>query len=138
MNKISIKIWMPVLCVLAGMLVSCSNEDTSSNITPTQFHLERDLANYSSTDNFTWETSLDQVLATIRIRNFTHGDTTIRVFDARGKQILSRYLFTPNSTIYLGGNDFLTTVLSKQATPGTWRVELRYSQFTGDIDLAME
>lgn len=116
----------------------CESEDTNSDITATRFYVDRELKSYSSVDNFTWDTTLNQALATVRIKDFTHGDATLRVFDANGRQILDKYLFTPNNTIYVGGNDFVVSERTGIGAPGKWRVELGYDEFTGDISITME
>jgi len=60
------------------------------------------------------------------------------VFDATGKVLLSRAVFTPDNTIYVGDNAFVVTAQTDHGTPGAWRVELGYDDFTGDISIVME
>lgn len=124
--------------VMAALFCGCESEDTDSDITATRFYIERELVSYSSVDNFTWDTTLSTALATVRIKDFTHGDATLRVFDANGKLVLDKFLFTPNSTIYIGGNDFVVSERTTSGTPGVWRVELGYDDFTGDMTITME
>ena len=132
--------WLSLVLVagLAWMLAGCESSDTDTDITPTKFVIDSDLVSYSDVDNYTWNTTLSQPLATIRIRDFTHGDATLRVYDARGEKVLDYYLFTPNNTIYVGSDEFVVSRLTDRGTPGAWRVELRYSEFTGDIEVTMQ
>lgn len=125
-----------VLC--AAAFCGCESEDTDSDITATRFAVDQDLVSYSSVDNFTWDTTLNQALATVRIKDFTHGDATLRVFDANGKVLLTKLLATPDNTVYVGGNDFVLSAKTAIGTPGKWRVELGYDEFTGDISIVME
>jgi hypothetical protein len=143
MKKYMSSSWMVRMMAVAAVFCmagfcGCESEDTDSDITSTRFYIDRDLKSYSSVDNFTWDTTLTQPTATVRIKDFTHGDATLRVFDATGRLVLTSYLATPNNTIYVGGNDF---VVSKRTTPGTagaWRVELGYDDFTGEISVTIE
>ena len=121
-----------------ALMTGCDDADTDTDITPTKFTVDSEMVSYSDVDNYTWETTLSQPLATIRIGDFTHGDVTLRVFDSRGEVVLDRFLFTPNNTYYVGGNDLVVSELTDRGTPGTWRVELRYDQFTGDIQVTMQ
>ena len=137
-----IRVWkwlvLGLVACTAGMLAGCDDADTETDITPTKFSIDSEMVSYSDVDNYTWNTTLVQPLATIRVRDFTHGDATLRVFDARGEVVLDRFLFTPNNTYYVGGNDLVVSELTDRGTPGTWRVELRYDQFTGDIQVTMQ
>ncbi len=126
------------LLACAVVFCGCESEDTDSDITPTRFSLDQDLVSYSAVDNFIWDTTLNQATATIRIKDFTRGDVTFRVFDANGKVLLTRALFTPNNTIYTGGNDFVVTDQTAIGVAGAWRVELGYDDFTGEISITME
>lgn len=128
---------MAMVACMAG-LCGCESEDTDSDITATRFYIDRDLVSYSDVDNFTWNTTLSQATATIRVDDFTHGDATFRVFDANGNVLLTRAIFTPNNTIYTGGNPFVATVRTDVGVPGAWRVELGYDDFTGEITITME
>jgi hypothetical protein len=119
-------------------LCGCEDEETDSDVTTTRFFVDRELTSYSSVDNYTWDTTLNRAVATIRVKDFTHGDTTFRVFDALGNIILAKAVFTPNNTIYTGGNDFVTSEVTALGVPGMWRVELAYDNFTGDISITME
>jgi len=127
--------------LVAGLLLAtcgCESEDTDSDITPTRFHMERDLLSYSSVDTFTWDTTLVQPTATVRIKDFSHGDATLRIYDANGTQILNSHLFTDDHTIYVGGNDFQVSKTTGRGTPGRWRVEMGYNDFSGEITLTIE
>lgn len=124
--------------VCATLFCGCEGEDTDSDITATRFNVDRELVSYSGVDNFNWDTTLSQALATVRIRDFQHGDATLRVFDADGRLLLDKYLFTPNNTIYVGDNEYVVSERTRQGTPGPWRVELGYDDFTGDITITME
>lgn len=122
----------------AAVFGGCESEETDSDISATRFYIDRELVSYSAVDNFTWDTTLSGALATVRIKDFTHGDATLRVFDAEGKLLLDKFLFTPNNTIYVGWNDFVVSERTRTGTPGAWRVELGYDDFTGDITVTME
>jgi hypothetical protein len=76
-----------LLCGLMLAVTGCDNEDTSSSVTPIKFQMERELEVYSSVDYFAWDTTLLQAVVTIHIKDFSHGDATIKVYDSRGKQI---------------------------------------------------
>jgi hypothetical protein len=119
-------------------LCGCEDEETTSDITATRFFMERELSSYSSVDNFTWDTTLSQATATIRVKDFTRGDATLRVFDANGRVLLTRAIFTPNNTIYTGGNEYVAVVRTAAGAPGAWRVEMGYDDFWGEISLTME
>ncbi len=129
---------MMALLACGALMCGCESEDTDSDITATRFYVDRELVSYSSVDSYDWDTTLSQAMATIRIKDFTHGDATLRVFDATGVVLLSKALVTPNNTLYVGGNDYVASGLTATGTPGKWRVELGYNDFTGDISITME
>ena len=127
-----------MLLGLALLLTGCESEDTDFDVTATRLSLDRDLLSYTSVDSFTWDTTLSKALATIHIKDFTHGDATLKVFDAHGKQILHKALVTPNDTYYVGDNEYVASEMTDQGEPGKWRIELTYNQFTGEVTLTME
>ena len=137
-RKVVKRLFLVLVACAGGMLAGCDDADTETDIALTKFNIDSEMVSYSDVDTYTWETTLSQPLATIRIRDFTHGDATLRVFDARGEVVLDRFLFTPNNTYYVGGNDLVVSELTDRGTPGVWRVELRYDQFTGDIQVTMQ
>jgi hypothetical protein len=127
-----------MMAAIAGALCGCESEDTDSDISSTRFNINQDLRSYSSVDNYTWDTTLEQATATIRVKDFTHGDATLRVFDANGRLLLTSYINTPDNTFYTGGNDYVVTRQTGSGASGAWRVEVGYDDFTGEIDLTLE
>ena len=127
------------LAVLALPLAfcGCESEDTDEDITATRFNLDRELQNYSNTDEYTWDTTLEEPLATLRINNFTEGDTTLRIYDGRGVLVLSAALNTYDSS-YFSGDDMFFQRRVARGEPGQWRIVLGYGDFTGDYDLTLE
>jgi hypothetical protein len=129
---------LSVAMLLGAMAIcGCESEDTSQDITPTRFSVDRELRNYSATDEFTWDTTLTEPLATVRINDFQEGDTALRVYDGRGTLVLSAALNTLNSAYYDGNSLFFQQRTAK-GVAGQWRVVLGYNDMTGDISLTME
>lgn len=130
--------WMMLAVMAASVaLCGCESEDTDSDISSTRFSLDRELANYSETDEFTWDTTLTEALVTVRIDDFREGDTTLRVYDGRGDLIFSKALNTQNSA-YFNGEDFFLQQRTDSGEAGQWRVVLGYDDFTGKISITME
>ena len=127
------------LAVLALPLAfcGCESEDTDTDITPTRFNVNSDLRNYSDTDEYTWQTTLDRAVAVVRIDNFTEGDVALRIYDGAGDLVLISALNTLNSAFY-NGEDFFFQRQTDQGTAGLWRVVLDFNDFTGELDLTLE
>ena len=121
----------------AAVLCGCESEDTDKDITSTRFNVERDLVNYSSTDEFTWDTTLTQALVTVRINDFREGDTSLRVYDGRGDLVFAVALNTLNSAYY-NGEDLFFQRRTDAGQAGLWRVVFGYDDFTGDLNITME
>lgn len=115
----------------------CESEDTDSDITSTRFYVDRELRNYSSTDEFTWETTLNQALTTVRIKDFKEGDTTLRIYDGRGDQVQSAFFNTVNN-VYYDGRDLFFQRRTDAGVAGTWRIVLAYNDFSGDVSVTLE
>ena len=125
-----------LLCC-APVFCGCSSESTDTDITPTRFYMDRELRNYTSTDEFTWDTTLNQAMATIRIADFMEGDTTLRVYDGRGNLVLESFLST-SDFVYFNGNDLYFQKRTDVGFSGQWRVVVGYNDFTGGITITME
>lgn len=124
-----------VACALA--LGGCESEDTDTDITPTRFVLDRELINYSDTDEFLWDTTLTQPLVMVKIDNFTEGDTSLRVYDGKGDLVLASALNTYDYA-YFNGDDLYFQKRTQKGAPGQWKVIVGYNDFTGDIKITME
>jgi len=129
-----------VLLVMPVMmcLVSCEDEDSSSDITPERFYLERDLTSYSGTDIYNWDTTLSKARVHFRVEDFRNGDASVRVRDADGRQIFYRLLNTRDAVYLIGDNDFEFVAFTAEGTPGRWTIELRYDDVTGETKLTMD
>ncbi len=127
---------LPML-VAALALSGCESEDTDENITPTRFNIDRELRNYSATDEFTWDTTLDQAIAILRVNDFTEGDTSIRIYDGAGELVLVATLNTLDN-VYFSGEDMYFQRQTDRGAAGTWRIVLGYGDFTGDYNLTLE
>lgn len=126
--------------LMAFSLVFCGcgeSEDTDSDITATRFYVDRQLENYSDTDEFPWETVLNEALVTVRIYDFHEGDTSLKVYDGRGTLIFSEG-FSTRDNVYFTGDDFFFQRRTALGVSGTWRVVMSCSDFTGDINVTME
>lgn len=128
---------MTVLLACSLGFMGCEGEDSDSDITPTSFKLDRNLASYDGTDNYSWDTTLSQARFQVTIADFRAGDALIQVFDAKGKLIQRSVLVTPSYTLYLGDNKFVQNGVTGKGTPGVWTVQLSYDQFTGDQTILM-
>lgn len=124
--------------IMAAVFCGCESEDTDTDISATRFSIDQELTSYSEVENYTWDTTLTQALVTVRIKDFNHGDATLRVYDANGRLLLDKYLFTPDNTLYVGDNEWVVSERTRVGEPGPWRVELGYDEFTGDITIIME
>jgi hypothetical protein len=139
MKKDMLKTMIGMMVLLACSLgfVGCEDEDTDEDITATSFKLDRELLSYDGTDNYTWDTTLAQAQVQVTIGDFRAGDALIQVFDSRGILILRNALVTPDYTLYTGDNKYTWTGRTEVGTPGAWRIELSYDQFTGDQEITM-
>lgn len=142
MNTNQAKKWVQSLLALpmlaaALALGGCESEDTDENITVTRFNIDRELRNYSDTDEYVWNTTLSEPTAFLRINDFTEGDTSIRIYDGRGVLVLSAALNTLDS-VYFSGEDMYFQRRVARGEPGQWRIILGYGDFTGDYDLTIE
>ena len=124
-----------VACALA--LGGCESEDTDTDISPTRFSLDRELLNYSDTDEFAWDTTLGQALVVVKIDDFTEGDTSLRVYDGKGVLVLAAALNTTDY-VYFNGNDLYFQKQTAKGAPGQWKIVVGYNDFTGDIKITME
>ncbi len=115
----------------------CESENTDTDITATRFYVDRDLRNYSSTDEFEWETTLNQAVTTVRINNFTKGDTSLRVYDGSGKRVQAAFLNTIDNVYYVDRSLFFQRQ-TDAGVAGTWRIVLAYRDFSGDISITLE
>ncbi len=142
MNQKKAKKWakswlaLPLLAVVLA-LCGCESEDTDEDITPTRFKIERELWNYSSTDEYFWDTTVSEPLATLRINDFTEGDTAIRIYDGRGVLVLSAALNTLDSVYYIDKDMYFQRRVAR-GEPGRWHIVLGYGDFTGDYNLTIE
>ena len=128
---------IPMMLAAALTLGGCESEDTDEDISATRFNIDRELRNYSSTDEFTWDTTLDQAIAILKINDFTEGDTSIRVYDGAGELVLVAALNTLDS-VYFNGEDMYFQRQTDRGAPGRWRIVLGYEDFTGDYNLTLE
>ena len=127
---------LPLLMV-ALSFSGCESEDTDEDISATRFNIDRELRNYSDTDEYIWNTTLEEPLAILRINDFTEGDTSIRIYDGRGVLVLSAALNTLDSA-YFSGEDLYFQRRVLRGEPGQWRIVLGYGDFTGDYNLTLE
>lgn len=133
--------WMICLGVLLGCSLvfwGCESEDSDADINATRFYLDRELTSYDGTDVYDWNTTLSQAQFEIRIKDFRAGDAAVRVYDANGKLLLSSVLVTANYTIYVGDNEFVRIGQTDTGTPGLWKVQLSYNQFSGEQRITMQ
>ena len=125
------------LLVLPLAFGGCEASDTDTDISATRFNVNSDLRNYSDTDEYTWDTTLDRAVAVVRIDSFTEGDVALRIYDGAGELVLISALNTLNSAFY-NGEDFFFQRQTDQGTAGLWRIVLDFNDFTGDLDLTLE
>ena len=125
------------LLALPLAFCGCESEDTDTDISATRFNVNSDLRNYSDTDEYTWDTTLDRAVAVVRIDSFTEGDVALRIYDGAGELVLISALNTLNSAFY-NGEDFFFQRQTDQGTAGLWRIVLDFNDFTGDLDLTLE
>ena len=130
--------WMMIPALVASLaLCGCESEDTDTDITATRFFMERELVNYSATDEFTWDTTLTEALVTIRINDFREGDTSLRIYDGRGDLIFVRDLDLQDAA-YFNGDDLFYQQRTGSGQPGQWQIVAGYDDFTGDISITLE
>ncbi|MGD9782934.1 MAG: hypothetical protein AB7V14_12425 [Kiritimatiellia bacterium] len=142
MNTNKAKKWaqsLLALPLLAAMLVlvGCESDDTETDVTPTRFTLDSELWNYSDTDDYTWDTTLDRAVAIVRIDDFTEGDVGMRIYDGAGKLVLVAALNTLNNAFY-NGEDLFFQRQTDQGVAGRWRIVLDFNDFSGKFDLTLE
>ena len=132
---------MICLGVLLGcslVFCGCESEDSDDDISATRFYLDRQLTSYDGTDVYDWNTTLSQAQFEIRIKDFRAGDAAVRVYDANGKLLLNSVQVTANYTIYVGDNEFVRIGPTDAGTPGLWKVQLSYNQFSGEQRITMQ
>lgn len=127
-----------VLLACGLLFVGCEDEDTDQDITATRFYVNRELTSYDGTDVYDWNTTLSRAQFEIRIKDFRAGDAAVRVYDAKGKLLLNSVLVTRDYTIYVGDNEFTRIGQTAAGTPGLWKVQLSYNQFSGDQKITMQ
>ncbi len=125
------------MVALALALCGCESDDTDEDISPTRFNLSRELRNYSDTDEYVWDTTVSEPLATLRIKDFTEGDTSIRIYDGRGVLVLSAGFSTLDNVYFIDGDLYFQRRVAR-GEPGQWRIVLGYGDFTGDYNLTIE
>jgi len=133
--------WTKRLCLpllaLALVCGGCESEDTDESISPDRFNISRELRNYSSTDDYAWDTTVTRAVVTLRINDFTEGDTTLRVYDGAGKLVLTGGFNTADS-VYFTGEDMFFQRQTDSGAAGNWTIVVGYDDFTGDYDLTLE
>ena len=125
------------LLVLPLAFGGCEASDTDTDISATRFNVDSELWNYSDVDEYTWQTTLTQPVAIVRIEDFTEGDVGLRVYDGAGQLVLVAALNTLNSAFY-NGEDFFFQRQTDAGVAGLWRIVLDYNDFTGKLDLTLE
>lgn len=137
-TKMRAKNWLALpLVALALALGGCEDSDTDTDISPTRFNVDSELLNYSDVDEYTWQTTLTQPVAIVRIDDFTEGDVGVRIYDGAGKLVLVVTLNTLNNAFY-NGEDLFFQRQTDAGTAGLWRIVLDYNDFTGKLDLTLE
>lgn len=127
------------LAVLALPLAfcGCESDDTDTDISATRFNVDSELWNYSETDEYTWQTTLDRAVVIVRIDDFTEGDVGVRIYDGAGELVFVSALNTLNS-VYYNGEDYFFQRQTDPGVAGLWRIVLDYNDFTGKFDLTLE
>jgi len=125
------------LLALPLAFCGCESDDTDTDISATRFNVDSELRNYSDTDEYTWDTTLDRAVVVVRIDDFTEGDVGVRVYDGAGELIFVAALNTLNSAYY-NGDDFFFQRQTDQGVAGLWRIVLDYNDLTGNFDLTLE
>ena len=125
------------LMALPLAFCGCEASDTDTDISPTRFNVDKALRNVTDTDEYAWDTTVSEPLATLRINDFIEGDTTLRIYDGRGVLVLSAALNTHDSA-YFSGDDMFFQRRVNRGEPGQWRIVLGFDDFTGDYDLTLE
>ena len=127
------------LAVLALPLAfcGCESSDTDTDISATRFNVDKALRNCTDTDDYAWDTTLSEPVATLRINDFIEGDSTLRIYDGRGVLVLSAALNTHDSAYFTGDDMFFQRRVNR-GEPGQWHIVLGFEDFTGDYDLTLE
>lgn len=127
------------LAVLALPLAfcGCEDSDTDTDVSATRFNVDSDLRNYSDTDEYTWQTTLDRAVVVVRIDDFTEGDVGVRIYDGAGELVFVSTLNRLNNAYY-NGEDFFFQRQTDQGVAGLWRIVLDFNDFTGNFDLTLE
>jgi hypothetical protein len=127
------------LAVLALPLAFCGCEasDTDTDVSSTRFNVDKEMRNYSDTDEYAWDTTLDQAVAIVRIDDFSEGDVGLRIYDGSGRLVLAETLNRLNGA-YFDGEDLFFQRQTAQGTAGTWRIVLDFNDFSGGFDLTLE
>jgi hypothetical protein len=143
----------PVLMILfVFTMMFCGCEDTASKdsetvITPTRFHLDRVVGNYTATDEYTWETELSRPLVTIRLDRpqgtFNQyapdwdGVVNLVVCDGRNNLVMQTSLDV-GSDKYANDLDAFFQDRTTPGKPGSWRVIVGYNGFSGWVRITLE
>ena len=123
---------------MALCLVSCDDEDTTSDITPERFYIDRELTSYSDTDIYEWDTTLSVARVHLRMDDFVNGDMSIRVRDSNGRELFFFALNTRDTVFLIGDNDFDFIDTTAVGVPGLWTIELRYDNVTAETKLTLD
>ena len=123
---------------MALCLVSCDDEDTTSDITPERFYIDRELTSYSDTDTYEWDTTLSVARVHLRMDDFVNGDMSIRVRDSNGRELFFFALNTRDTVFLIGDNDFEFIDTTAVGVPGLWTIELRYDNVTAETKLTLD
>ena len=123
---------------MALCLVSCDDEDTTSDITPERFYIDRELTSYSDTDIYEWDTTLSVARVHLRMDDFVNGDMSIRIRDSNGRELFFFALNTRDTVFLIGDNDFDFIDTTAVGVPGLWTIELRYDNVTAETKLTLD
>jgi hypothetical protein len=123
---------------MALCLVSCDDEDTTSDITPERFYIDRELTSYSDTDIYEWDTTLSVARVHLRMDDFVNGDMSIRIRDSNGRELFFFALNTRDTVFLIGDNDFEFIDTTAVGVPGLWTIELRYDNVTAETKLTLD
>ena len=102
--------------MMIGLTVGgCASEETDEDIPATRLSVDREPRNDSSTDEFTWDTMPDQAIAMPHIRDFTAGNTSLRVYDGAGGRGVAA--LNPLDSVKSAGKTCLTSGKRRAAPP---------------------